>query len=155
MTAMTTPYDARSVLALTLLVGLAAAARAAAETIRPGYWESTTEVTAPIQESKTERRCVTPKAVARFMTCYINHHYKCDCPEQSYTGGQIKFHGDCVDAKNRHVQIEGEGSYTPTTLKMTARGHFKLLGLPVSFNASTESHRIGDVCPAGAPGSNE
>jgi hypothetical protein len=152
---MATPSDPRIRLVLALGVALAAGRAGAAETIRPGYWESTTEVTAPIQESKIERRCVTPKAVAKFMTCYLNHHYKCDCPQQSYTGGQIQFRGDCVDAKNRHVEIEGEGSYTPTTLKMTARGHFKLLGLPMSFSASTDSHRIGDVCPAGAPGSNE
>jgi hypothetical protein len=140
---------------LLICLALAAGQAAAAETIRPGYWESTTSVTSPIQESKTERRCITPRAVARFMTCYINHHYKCDCPQQSYAGGQIRFRGDCVDARNNHVQIEGDGAYTPTTLRMTARGKFKLLGLPVPFSASTDSRRIGDVCPAGSPGSDE
>jgi hypothetical protein len=126
---------------------------AVAETIRPGYWESITQVTSPIESTKTERRCVTAKDVAVFMTCHINHHYKCVCPEQSYSGGRIVFRGDCVDAKSRHVHVEGEGSYSPTTLRMTARGQFKLVGLTVSFSASTQSHRIADVCPAGSPGS--
>jgi hypothetical protein len=140
--------------ALALCAGLllAGADAAAAETIRPGYWESTTQVTTPIQSTKTERRCVTPKEVARFTTCYINHHYKCSCPQQSYDSGRISFRGDCVDAKNRHVQIEGEGSYTSTTLQMTAKGQFKLVGLPVNFSASTQSHRIADICPAGSEG---
>ena len=143
----------RSLAGAALVLGFCAINAASAETIRPGYWESTTQVTSPIQSTKTERRCVTPKAVAHFATCYINHHYTCECPQQSNVAGQISFRGDCVDAKNNHVQIEGEGSYTPTTLKMTAHGKFKLMGLPVDFAASTESHRIGDICPPGAKGS--
>lgn len=139
-------------------VGLCAAlvlsgTAAAAETIRPGYWESLNQVTSPIESTKTERRCVTAKDVAVFMTCHINHHYTCTCPEQSYSGGKILFRGDCVDAKMRHVHIEGEGAYTPTTLQMTARGRFNLVGLPLTFSASTQSHRIADECPAGSPGS--
>jgi hypothetical protein len=135
-----------------LITGVLAAGApgASAETIRPGYWESTNQVTSPIESTKSERRCITPKDVAKFMTCHINHHYTCNCPEQSYSGGQIRFSGDCVDAKGRHVHIEGEGSYTPTTLQMTARGNFKLMGLPIDFSASTNSHRIADVCPAAA-----
>ena len=128
---------------------------AQAATIKPGYWESTSRVTAPISTTKTERRCITPAAVARFVGCYVNHHYKCTCPEQSYTGGQIQFRGDCVDAKGRHVLIEGDGAYTATTLQMTARGRFNLMGLEIPFSASTDSHRIGDVCPAGSPGSEQ
>ena len=133
---------------------LAAAADAPrAETILPGYWETTNQVTSPIHTTKTERRCVTPKDVATFMTCHINHHYHCICPVQSYSGGRIQFRGDCTDAKGRRVHIEGNGEYTPTTLSMTATGSFKLLGAPITFAASTQSHRIADDCPAGALGS--
>jgi hypothetical protein len=139
-----------------ILIGVAASVNGAAtsgETIRPGYWESTNRVTSPINSTKTERRCITPKAVAKFTGCYINHHYTCECPEQSYADGRISFRGDCVDAKGRHVLIEGDGAYTPTTLQMTAHGRFNMMGLSVPFSASTESHRIADDCPAGAPGS--
>ena len=138
--------------ALAALLALAAPTLAA-ETIRPGYWESINRVTSPISSTKTDRRCITPEAVSRFMGCYINHHYKCSCPEQSYSDGKIRFRGDCVDAKRRHVLIEGDGSYTPTTLQMTAHGRATFMGLHIPFSASTDSHRIGDVCPAGSPGS--
>jgi hypothetical protein len=143
------------VAAASLLASVTSAGGASAmDTIRPGYWESTNKVTTPINSTKTERRCITPEAVDKFMGCYINHHYTCACPAQSYSGGKISFHGDCVDAKKRHVLIDGEGAYTETTLKMTASGHFNVLGgLSIPFSAATDAHRIGDVCPAGAPGS--
>ena len=141
-----------STLAVWAGVVFATGCAAAPETIRPGYWESVNQVTSPIQTTKTERRCVTAKDVAVFMTCHINHHYTCVCPEQTYSDGRIAFRGDCVDAKQQHVRIEGEGSYTPTTLQMSAKGQFRLIGVPVSFSASTRSRRIADVCPAGSPG---
>jgi hypothetical protein len=144
-----TPKTLRSMAASLALAALSAGAAAATDTIRPGYWESTNKVMTPIESSKTVRRCITPEAVSKFMGCYINHHYSCICPTQSYADGHIMWHGDCVDAKNRHVLIDGEGSYTPTTLQMTAKGRFNMMGLSIPFSASTDSHRIGDVCPAG------
>src|SRR6266851_461010 len=92
----------------------------AVDTIRPGYWSTTNTVTAPLHQTKTENRCITPNAISKFTGCYINHHYKCTCPEQSDADGRIVFRGDCVDAKGRHVLINGEGAYTATTLQMTA-----------------------------------
>lgn len=125
----------------------------AVNTIRPGYWSTTNTVTAPIHQTKTENRCITPDAIAKFTGCYINHHYKCTCPEQSNANGRIVFHGDCVDAKGRHVLVDGDGSYTPTTLQLAARGRTKMMGLTIDFSTSTDSHWLADVCPAGAPGS--
>ncbi|MGH7025121.1 MAG: DUF3617 domain-containing protein [Caulobacteraceae bacterium] len=140
-----------------LVAGAAVACAAwsvgAAGTVRPGLWSTTDTVTSPIHTSKTENRCITPKAIARFTGCYINHHYKCTCPEQSNTGGKIVFHGDCVDAKGRHVIISGAGTYTPTTLQLSAEGHFTMMGLNVPFATHTDSHWIADTCPAGSPGS--
>jgi hypothetical protein len=126
---------------------LAGAARAE-ETIRPGYWEARDQVLSPIHEDKTEHRCIAAKDVARFMTCYINHHYTCQCPEQSYSGGQIRYRGVCVDAKGRQVDIAGRGTYTPDTLHLTADVTFRLGGIPISGRASTDARRIADVCPA-------
>ncbi len=124
----------------------------AQDSIRPGYWEATENVLAPIPSRKTELRCVTPRDVTRFMSCYINHHYECACPEQSVGGGKIAFKGQCVDHKGQHVSIEGTGSFTPTTLHMTARAGFKLFGLAMDADASTDAHRLGDVCPPGSKG---
>ncbi len=109
-------------------------------------------MTSPIASTKTERRCITPGDVAKFMGCYINHHYECICPEQAIGDGKIAFKGECVDHKDQHVRIEGVGSFTPTTLHMTARAGFKLLGLPLDADASTDAHRLGDTCPPGSVG---
>jgi Protein of unknown function (DUF3617) len=134
-------------------VGLMANSACAANSIRPGYWSTTNTVTAPIQQSKTENRCITPEAIAKFTGCYINHHYKCTCPEQSSAAGRIIFHGDCVDAKGRHVLINGEGSYTPTTLQLSAQGDTTWMGLKLHFATHTDSHWLADACPPGTPGS--
>jgi hypothetical protein len=132
-------------------VALAGAARAQ-DSIRPGYWESVDQVLSPIASSKTERRCITPRDVAKFMSCYINHHYECTCPEQSIGAGKIAFKGQCVDHKGQHVDIDGTGAFTATTLHMAARANFKLLGLPMAADASTDAHRLGDTCPPGSAG---
>lgn len=142
---------------ITLIAALAATAATAQSTqsLQPGYWATTNSVSSPISETKTENRCITPKTISKFTGCYINHHYTCTCPEQSNADGRMAFHGDCVDAKGRHAQIQGEGSYTATTLQMSARGKFQYMGLWIPFEAHTDAHRIGDTCPPGAPGSND
>jgi hypothetical protein len=136
------------------VTGLASAAMLtsanAAEAIRPGYWESIERVLSPIQSTKVDRRCIAQKDVERFMTCYINHHYSCVCPEQSYSDGQIRYRGLCTDKKGAQVDIVGRGTYTPTTLHLTADVTFNLAGLPITGQASTDAHRISDKCPAGA-----
>lgn len=141
-----------------LLGMIGASLGAAADTpspspIRPGYWSTTDSVTAPVHKTKTENRCITEAAIAKFLGCYINHHYRCTCPEQSSAGGRIVFRGDCVDAKGGHVLIDGAGVYTPTTLQMTAHGRAKMLGFTVPFSTATDSHWLADVCPPGTPGS--
>lgn len=130
---------------------LAGVARAQ-DRIRPGYWESVEQVVSPLAGSQTDRRCVTPKDVSRFMSCYINHHYECACPEESIGGGRIAFKGRCVDHKGQQVDIEGTGVFTATTLHMTARANFKILGLPVDADAATDAHRLGATCPPGSTG---
>ena len=107
---------------------------------------------APIASARTEQRCVTPGDIAKFMSCYINHHYDCICPEQSIGGGEITFKGRCVDHKGQRVTIEGTGRFTETTLHLTARAGFKLLGLAMDADATTDARRLGDVCPPGSKG---
>lgn len=122
----------------------------AADTVRPGYWEATSKVLFPVQSSKTEPRCITAREVTKFMSCYINHHYTCVCPEQSYANGKINFKGQCVDNKGQTATISGRGTYSETTLNMTADVAARWHGLPISIHATTDAHRIGDVCPADA-----
>jgi hypothetical protein len=82
------------------------------------------------------------------MSCYINHHYTCHCPEQTHGDGHLSFRGECVDNKGARVKISGSGTYTETTLHMNAEVTFKIGGLPITGRASTDAHRLGDVCPA-------
>jgi hypothetical protein len=131
-----------------LFMALAIGAVPPATPIRPGYWEATDRVLAPIESTKVERRCIAARDVTKFMSCYINHHYSCSCPDQSYTDGKISFSGLCTDAKGRRVGITGRGTYTETTLHMTAEVTFKLAGLPISGRASTDARLIADACPA-------
>ncbi len=133
-----------------LALAAAPALHAEPQTVQPGYWEATSKVLSPIHSARTERRCIAQKDVTRFMSCYINHHYTCVCPDSAYTGGRIRFQGVCTDAKGRKVAIRGEGDYTPTTLHMSARVTFRLAGLPIDGEAVTDAHRIADDCPAPA-----
>lgn len=144
-------HMARPIVVILFLSTLAFSARTQ-DRILPGYWESVEQVTSPIPSEKTERRCITPMNISRFMSCYINHHYDCVCPEQSAGKGRIAFKGECLDHKGQHVHIEGLGSFTPSTLHLTARATFNLLGIPIAADAATDAHRIGDTCPAGSLG---
>jgi hypothetical protein len=128
------------------VIALAGAGRAA-ELVKPGYWEATDKILSPVESTKVERRCITPADVSKFMMGPSNHIYACTYPEQSAANGVIDFKGRCVDKKGHVVQIGGHGTYTATTLNLTADVAFTLFGLPIAARASTTAHRIGDVCP--------
>ena len=123
---------------------LAAAAQTA---ITPGYWESTNKVISPIKSTKVEKRCITPADVDKFMAGPSNRHYTCTYPTREIRDGKITLKGSCVSKKGRKVAISGSGSYTPTSFNLTADVATEFLGLDVAGRASTEAHRIGDVCP--------
>ena len=136
-------------LALALTAGLAGAAPAVAATtaILPGYWESTNRLLSPIKQTKTEKRCITPADVDKFMAGPSNRHYACTYPTKVIAGGRIRLKGTCVSKKGRKVAVEGAGAYTPTSFNLTADIATEFLGLDIAGKASTEARRIGDVCP--------
>lgn len=119
----------------------------AAETILPGYWESTNRLLSPVRTTDVERRCITPADVQKFMMGPSNRHYTCTYPTKSFAGGKILLKGQCVSKKGRQVEVSGEGSYTPTSFKLTANIATTFVGLPIWGRASTEARRIGDTCP--------
>jgi hypothetical protein len=131
------------------LAGLAGPA-AAAESILPGYWESTNRLLSPIRTKEVEQRCITPEEVQKFMMGPSNRHYTCTYPVKSFANGKIRLQGTCVSKKGRKVAVSGDGVFTPTTFKLTATVATEFAGIPISGRASTEARRIGDVCPAEA-----
>jgi len=136
----------RSLPALLIALAIATPA-AAAPTIQPGYWESTNRLLSPIRQTKTEKRCITPADVEKFMSGPSNRHYACTYPTKVFAGGKIRLKGSCVSKKGRKVAIEGAGSYTPTSFDLTADIATEFLGLDIAGKASTEARRIADVCP--------
>lgn len=140
--------------ALPLALALIATPAAAADSILPGYWESTNKVwSGPIRDTEVERRCITPAEVAKFMSGPSNRHYTCTYPTKSFTNGKIVLDGTCVSKKGRQVAISGTGNFTETTLFLTADIKTKYAGIPLSGHASTQGRRIAATCPPGSKGS--
>lgn len=137
----------RSLPTLLIALAIAAPAAAAAPTIQPGYWESTNRLLSPIRQTKTEKRCITPADVEKFMSGPSNRHYACTYPTKVFAGGKIRLKGSCVSKKGRKVAVEGAGSYTLTSFDLTAEIATEFLGLDIAGKASTEARRIADVCP--------
>jgi hypothetical protein len=131
-----------------IALALAGSAAAAEPPIRPGCWESTSEVTSPIHSTSTTRRTISAADVDKFLTGPINHHYSCVYPTSQVAAGRLLMKGVCTDNKGRKVQVDSQGRYTPTSFHVEANIATTLLGLPLSGHATTEAHRIGDTCPA-------
>ena len=130
---------------------LGAPAASAATAIQPGYWESTNKLLSPVRQTSTERRCITPADVDKFMAGPSNRHYACTYPTRVISGGKIRLKGTCVSKKGHKVAVEGSGVYTPTSFTLTADIATEFLGLDVAGRASTEARRLGDVCPSPEP----
>ncbi|MDQ2859552.1 MAG: DUF3617 domain-containing protein [Pseudomonadota bacterium] len=124
---------------------VASAAARAQDSFLPGYWETTDRSPVGV---KTERRCIMPQDVAKFIRGPSNHIYACTYPRESVGQGQISFRGECVDKKGRRYPLSGKGEYTHTTLTISADVTVRLLGIPLTLSASTDAHRLGDTCPA-------
>ena len=135
-----------------LVLGTAAPAAAAAQpAITPGYWESTNKLLSPIKQTSTEKRCITPADVDKFMAGPSNRHYACTYPTKSIANGKITLKGTCVSKKGQKVAVQGTGEYTPTSFTLMADVATEFFGLDIQGRASTEAHRIADACPPPEP----
>jgi len=130
---------------------LAAPGSAAAQSaISPGYWETTSKVTSPFPTKKTERRCIKPHDVTKFMEGKINHIYTCTYPTHEVGGGKIKLAGSCKTRDGAPIPITGEGTFSSDTLHLEARIAPQIGGMTIPIRASTDAKRLGDTCPADA-----
>jgi hypothetical protein len=132
-----------------LLAALAAAGPSAAQNaISPGYWETTSKVTAPFPTHKTERRCIKPQEVAKFMEGKINHIYTCIYPTKRVGDGKIRLEGTCATRDGPAIPITGEGTFTSDSLHLDARITAQFGGMNIPVKASTDARRLADACPA-------
>jgi hypothetical protein len=140
-------------LAAPLFLALAAGPAAAQNAISPGYWETTSKVTAPFPTRKTERRCIKPQDVTKFMEGKINHIYTCTYPTKHVGDGKIRLDGTCATRDGPAIPITGEGTFTADTLHLDARITPQIGGLNIAVKASTDAKRLAEACPAteGAP----
>ena len=127
---------------------LAAPAAAQEQTILPGYWDVTNKVSAIISQTKTEKRCITPSQVSKFVMGPSNRHYKCDYPTRIFKDGKIALKGQCATKNGSKAALQATGTYSPTTFTMVADISTVYLGLPLSARARTAAKRISDTCPA-------
>ncbi|THD63962.1 DUF3617 family protein [Phenylobacterium sp.] len=143
------PLFALPVLSLLALAGPAAAQKA----ISPGFWETTSKVTSPFPAQKTERRCIQPADVAKFMEGKINHIYKCTYPTKEIGAGKIRLEGSCATKDGAPVPISGSGTFTGDSMHLEARISAQVGALTVPVHAVTDAKRLGDACPdpAAAP----
>ena len=132
---------------------LAAPAAAQEQTILPGYWDVTNKVSAIISQTKTEKRCITPSEVSKFVMGPSNRHYKCDYPTRVFKDGKIRLKGNCATKNGSQAALEATGTYSPTTFTMNAKISTTYAGVPLSGIATTTARRIRETCPAAAPAS--
>ena len=136
-------------LAAPVLAVLAAATPAAAQkAISPGYWETVSKVTSPFPAQKTERRCIQPDDVAKFMEGKINHIYKCTYPTKEIGAGKFRLQGTCATRDGPPVPISGSGTFTSDSMHLEARVSLQIGGgISIPARATTDARRLGDACP--------
>jgi len=137
--------------AIALILALAAAAGPAAaqpSAISPGYWETTNQVVSPMHSTKTERRCIRPQDVAKFMEGPSNHIYRCTYPTRVVGDGVIRLKGSCATRDGKPVPVSGEGAFTSDSFHMEARVAAQFGPMTVPVRAVTDAKRLGPDCPA-------
>jgi hypothetical protein len=117
--------------------------------ILPGYWESTSTASFPTASSKTERKCITSRAVNSYLTGPVNNHYSCRYDTSILRAGHAQMAGECVDSGGIHGKITIDGTYAPEAFKLNGRLVVSMIGLKIPIDTSIDAHRISGECPAG------
>ena len=140
----------KRILAIALALGALSAPVLAdpQEPINTGLWEAHTVFLGLI--GKTERWCIKPADISKFLSGPSNHIYQCTYPENSAEHGSIHFKGSCVDKKGQKIKLQGDGDYTPIAMHMKASGSTQWMGIPIGGSATADAHFISATCPAGA-----
>ena len=129
-------------------IAVALPALAADRMPEPGYWETTDQVISPLPQTKTERRCLKPEDVAKFMQGPSNHIYTCTYPTREIHDGKIHLEGSCASKHAAPMPVTGDGAYSRTDFRVDAELSAKLGALSLPVHLRTTAHRLGDECPA-------
>jgi hypothetical protein len=115
--------------------------------VTPGYWEIKTNWLGLY--TKTERDCLVPERIAKFLSGPCNHNYKCSYPIQTVADGHAHFEGD-IRGHDEAYHVTGGGTYSATTLdmSMSGSGHWHIV--PMLGHAWVKAHLIAPECPVGA-----
>jgi hypothetical protein len=116
--------------------------------ILPGYWESTSSSSFGPQ-GKTERKCITGRAINSYLTGPMNSHYTCRYDTRELSGGHAHMTGSCVDSSGIRGRVVIDGDYSPEAFNLKGRVNVSLAGLNIPVNTSIDAHRISAECPAG------
>lgn len=150
---MRTALYAAAVLTLGLVAtGVSARHAGAAEgdgPILPGYWENTSTSSFPSPTSKTERKCITARAINSYLTGPVNNHYSCHYDTRDLNGGHAHMTGECVDSSGIRGKVVIDGDYAPEAFKLSGRLTVNMLGLKIPVDTSIDAHRLSADCPAG------
>ncbi|MGZ3363782.1 MAG: DUF3617 domain-containing protein [Caulobacteraceae bacterium] len=117
--------------------------------ILPGYWESTSTASFPLASSKTERKCITARAINSYLTGPVNSHYSCRYDSRDLEGGHAHMSGECTDSSGIHGKVVIDGDYAPEAFRLNGRVQIALGGLQIPVNTSIDAHRLSADCPAG------
>jgi hypothetical protein len=143
---METPMPSK--LARLAVLGVFAAMPALAQTpIAPGWWETTNTVLSPLHSAKTERRCIRPADVAKFMEGPGNHIYHCTYPTKVFRDGRIRLKGSCKSRDGAPFPIEGTGTYSRESFHLEAVAHPAIGPITLPVRAATDAHRLAEACP--------
>ncbi len=138
-------------LAVIVLVMLAAPAATKADApypINPGYWEVTTNWMGLV--STTERYCVEPRNISKFLAAPCNHIYHCNYPIQKIADGKAHFDG-YIRGNNELYHVVGGGAYSPTSMdvRFSGSGHWKMVPI-TGAHAALRGRFLTSECPADA-----
>ena len=143
---MTASYRSGLPLALAAcaLFGSAASAEPT-HAVQPGYWEYTTstEFSAP----STERRCVRPEEIDKFVSGPSNRHYRCVYPTRELVGGRARFVGTCVSKHGASYPVRWSGTYAPERFDLHGTVSPNVIGLSIPVTATIAARRLSPTCP--------
>ena len=118
---------------------------AAPHAVLPGYWEYTTSTA--FSGPSTDRRCVRPEEIDKFVSGPSNRHYRCDYPTRELVDGRARFVGTCVSKHGASYPVRWSGTYAPERFDLHGTVSPNVIGLAIPVSATIAARRLSPTCP--------